>query len=140
LVVGGFLQSIDHVCLHVNREEVDLELLFEVPPGLDRKNASVRFLMEHIFRLLGGTTTFEECEGLEDFLLFVIELLQSQADVERAGVQKCVAVVTFSAEVQRTGELGTCLSCRQSGQRRHQRRWYEWRRCVWYGQREGISH
>ena len=109
-MVGGSLQSIDHICLHINREEVDLELLFEVPPGLDGENTSVRFLTEHIFGLLGGTTTFEECEGPENFLLFIVELLWGQADVERAGVQKRVAIVTFSAEVWRTGELRTRLS------------------------------
>jgi len=139
-VVEGSLQSIDRICLHVNREEVDLELLFEVPPGLDRENTSVCFLTEHIFRPLGSTTTFEECEGPEDFLLFIVELLQGQADVERTGVQKRMAIMTFSTEVQRTGELGTHPSHCQSGRRRHQRRWYERRRCVWYGQREGISH
>jgi len=42
--------------------------------------------MEHVFRPLGGTTTFEECEGPESFLLFVMELLWGQADVEGAEV------------------------------------------------------
>ena len=139
-MVRGSLQSVDCVCLCVNREEVDPELLFEVPPGLDGENTSVCFLTEHIFGLLGGTTTFEECEGPEDFLLFIIELLWGQADVKRAGVQKHVAIVTFSAKVQRTGELGTCLSHHWSRQWRHWRRWYEWGRCVWYGWRGGISH
>jgi len=134
-VVGGSFQSIDHICFHVNREEVDPELLFKVPPGLDRENAGVRFLTEHVFKPLGSTTTFEECEGPEDFLLFVVELLWGQANVERAGVQKCMAVVTFSTQVQRTGELGTYLSYCQSRERRHQRRWYKQGRCVWYAER-----
>jgi len=55
---------------------VDLELLFEVPPGLDGENASVHFLTEHVLGPLGGVTTFEKCEGPEDFLLFIVELLQ----------------------------------------------------------------
>ena len=55
---------------------MDLELLFKVPPGLDGENAGVRFLTKHVLRPLGGTTTFEEHEGLKDFLLFVVELLQ----------------------------------------------------------------
>jgi len=139
-VVGGSFQSIDCVHLCVNRKEVDLELLFKVPSGLDKENASVCFLMEHIFRSLGSTTTFEECEGPEDFLLFIVELLWGQVDVERAEVQKCMAIVTFSAEVQRTRELGTYPSRRRSGWQRHQRRWYEWGQCVWYGQRGGLSH
>jgi len=129
-VVGGSLQSIDHICLHINRKEVDLELLFEVPPGLDGENTSVCFLTEHIFGPLGGTTTFEECEGPENFLLFIVELLWGQADVERAGVQKHIAVVMFSAEVWRTEELRMCLSRRQSRQWRHWRRWYKQGKCV----------
>ena len=55
---------------------MDLELLFEVPLGLDGEDASVRFLMEHVLGPLGGATTFEKREGPEDFLLFVVELLQ----------------------------------------------------------------
>jgi len=31
--------------------------------------------------------------------------------IERAGVQESTAVVTFSIEVQRAGELGASLSC-----------------------------
>jgi len=119
---------------------VDPELLFKVPPGLDGENTSICFLTEHIFGPLGGMTTFEECEGPEDFLLFVMELLWGQADVERAGVQKCVAVITFSAKVQRTRELGTHSSHCQSRGWRHWRRWYKQGRCVWYRQRRGISH
>ena len=98
---------------------MDLELLFKVLLVLDRENASVRFLTKHIFGLLGGITTFEECKGPKDFLLFVIELLQGQVDIERAGVQKCMAVVMFSTEVQRTRELGMCLSCYRSRGQRH---------------------
>jgi len=103
-------------------------------------DTSICFLTEHIFGPLGNMTTFEERKGPEDFLLFVIELLQDQADIERAGVQKCTAVMTFSAEVWRARELGMCSSHRQNGGWRYQRRWYRQRRCVWYGQRGRISH
>jgi len=75
-VVGGSFQSIDRVHFHVDREEVDLELLFEVPPGLDGEDTGIRFLTEHILGPLGGVTTFEKREGPEDFLLFVMELFQ----------------------------------------------------------------
>jgi len=51
------------------------ELLFKVSPYLDREDASVRFLMEHIFGPLGSMIIFEECKGPENFLLFVVELL-----------------------------------------------------------------
>ena len=79
-MVRGFFQSIDHIRFYVDREEVDPELLFEVPLGLDREdreNTGVRFLTEHILGPLGGATTFEEHKGPEDFLLFVVELLWS---------------------------------------------------------------
>jgi len=75
-VVGGSFQSIDRVHFRVDREEVDLELLFEVPPGLDGEDTGIRFLTEHILGPLGGVTTFEKREGPEDFLLFVMELFQ----------------------------------------------------------------
>jgi len=119
---------------------MNLELLFKVSPCLDGENASIRFLTEHVFGPLGGTTAFEEGEGPENSLLFVMELLRGQADVEGAGVQKCTAVVMFSTEVQRIGELRACLSRHQSRGQRHQRRWYRQGRCVWYGQRGRISH
>jgi len=51
------------------------ELLFKVFPGLDGENTSVYFLIEHVFRLLGGTIAFEECKGPENSLLFIVELL-----------------------------------------------------------------
>jgi len=65
---------------------VNLELLLEVSPGLDRENASVCFLTKHVFRLLGSTTTFEEHESPKNPLFFVIELFQGQVDVQRAGI------------------------------------------------------
>jgi len=114
-VVGGAFQHVNCVRFHINREEVKPELLLKISPGLDRENTSVCFLTKHIFGLLGSTTSFEECESPENPFFFVVELLQGQADVEGAGVQKCMAVVTFSAEVQRIRELGMCSSCRRSG-------------------------
>ena len=47
-MVGGSFQSIDHIHFHVDRKEVDLELLFEVPSGSDGENAGVCFLTEHV--------------------------------------------------------------------------------------------
>jgi len=76
LVVGGSFQSIDRIHFCVDREEVDPELLFEVPLGLDGEDASVHFLTEHVLGPLGSATTFEKREGPEDFLLFVVELLR----------------------------------------------------------------
>ena len=59
----------------IDREEVDPELLFKVPPGLDEEDTDVHFLTEYILGPLGGATTFEKREGPEDFLLFIVELL-----------------------------------------------------------------
>jgi len=76
LVIGDAFQSIDCVCFCVNREEVDPELLLKVSPGLNREDASVHFLVKHVFGPLGGMTTFEECKSPEDLLLFIVELLR----------------------------------------------------------------
>jgi len=119
---------------------VNLELLLKVSPGLDRENASVRFLTEHVFGSLDSTTTFKERESPENPFFFTAELLWGQADLEGARVQECVAVVTFSTEVQRTGELETHLSHYWNGGQRHQRRWCRQGRCVWHRQRGEISH
>jgi len=73
-VIGGALQSIDCIRFRVNWEEVNLELLLEVSLGSDGENASVRFLTKHVFRPLGSTTTFEECESPKNPLFFVVEL------------------------------------------------------------------
>jgi len=121
LVVGSAFQSIDYICFCINREEVNPELLLKVSLGLNRENASVRFLTEHVFRPLGGTTAFEEHESPENSF-FIVELLQGQVDVEGAGVQECAAIMMFSTEVWRTEELGTHSSCCQSGGQRHRRR------------------
>jgi len=77
LVIGGAFQTIDCVRFHINREEVDPELLLKVSLGLNREDASVRFLEKHVFGPLGSTTTFEECESPKDLLLLIVELLQS---------------------------------------------------------------
>jgi len=53
------------------------ELLFKFSLGLDRENASVRFLTKYIFRPLGGTPSLEEHKGPENPFLFVLELLWS---------------------------------------------------------------
>jgi len=80
-VIGGAFQSIDCIHFCINREEMDPELLLKVSPGLDRENASVRFLTKHVFGPLGSTTTFEEHESPEDLLLLIVELLWGQTDV-----------------------------------------------------------
>jgi len=76
LVVGGSFQDVNHVCFCIHRKEVNLELLFKVPPGLHGENASVHFLMENILRPLGSTTTLEKRKSSENFFLFVAELFR----------------------------------------------------------------
>jgi len=75
-VVGGSFQGVDCICFYTHREEVNLELLFKVPPGLHGENASVCFLMEDVLRPLGSTTTLEKCESPENFFLFITELFR----------------------------------------------------------------
>jgi len=74
------------------------------------------------------------------FLSRALITLWGQVDVEGAEVQESMAIVTFSTEVQRIGELGTCSSYCWSGGWKHWRRWHRQGRCVWYGQRGGISY
>jgi len=75
LVVGSPFQSIDCIRFCIYKEEVQPELLFKLSPDLDRGNASVCFLMEHVFRPLGSVTSFEERESPENLFLCVMELL-----------------------------------------------------------------
>jgi len=74
-VVGGAFQRIGCIRFCVNRKEMKLELLLKISPGLDKENASVRFLTKYIFRPLGSTTSFEERESPENPFFFVVELL-----------------------------------------------------------------
>jgi len=51
------------------------EPLFEVGPGLDRKDASVCLLAKEVLRLPYSPSIFEKGESPEDFLLVAAELL-----------------------------------------------------------------
>jgi len=79
LVVHGAFQSVNGICFCVDWKELTPELLFEVSPRLDRKNASVRLLVKEVLGPPHGTSIFEKGEGPKDFLLVAAELLQSQA-------------------------------------------------------------
>jgi len=52
-----------------------LELLFEISPGFNRKDASVHLLVKEVLRPPHSLPLFEEGEGPEDFLLIAAELL-----------------------------------------------------------------
>jgi len=79
LVVRGAFQSINGIRFCIDRKELTPELLFEVGPRLDRKNAGVRLLVKEVLGLPCGTSILEKGEGPKDFLLITAELLQSQA-------------------------------------------------------------
>jgi len=78
LVARGAFQSINSICFCVDRKELTPELLFEVGPRLDRKNASVRLLAKEVLRPPRGVSVLEKGEGPKDFLLIAAELLRSQ--------------------------------------------------------------
>jgi len=52
-----------------------LELLFEVGPGLNRKNASVCLLVKEVLRPSHSLFILKKDKGLEDFLFITAKLL-----------------------------------------------------------------
>jgi len=79
LIIRGALQSVNGVCFRIDQKELAPELLFEVGPGLDGKDASVRFLAKEVLRPPRDASVFEEGEGPQDFLLIAAELFRGQA-------------------------------------------------------------
>jgi len=79
LIIGEALQSINGVCFRIDQKELSPKLLFEVGPGLDGKDAGVRFLAKEVLGPLCGSSIFEKGEGSQDFLLVAAELFQGQA-------------------------------------------------------------
>jgi len=78
LIIRGAFQSINSVCFHIDRKELALELLFEVGPGLDGKDAGVCFLAKEVLGPPHHSSIFEKGEGSQDFLLVVAELFRGQ--------------------------------------------------------------
>jgi len=85
------------------------ELLLEVSPGLNREDASVRFLVKKVLGPLGSLSTLAEGKGLEDFLLIAAELFWSQMQIQHARVKECSTGTTFTGEVWGRGEFWPCL-------------------------------
>jgi len=79
LVIRGAFQSVNSICFNIDRKELTSELLFEVGPRLDRKNAGICLLAKEVLGPPRSTSVFEKGEGPKDFLLIVAELLWSQA-------------------------------------------------------------
>jgi len=78
LIIRGALQSVNSVCFRIDQKELTPELLFEVGPGLDGKDAGVRFLVKEVLGPLHGSSIFEKGEGPQDFLLVAAELFRGQ--------------------------------------------------------------
>jgi len=78
LIIRGALQSVNGVCFHIDRKELTPELLFEVGPGLNGKDAGVRFLVKEVLGPLRGSSIFEKGKGPQDFLLVAAELFRGQ--------------------------------------------------------------
>jgi len=75
LVVQGAFQSVNSIYFSIDQKELTPELLFEVGPRLDRKNASIRLLAKEVLGPPRGTSVFEKGKGPKDFLLIAAELL-----------------------------------------------------------------
>jgi len=75
LIVRRPFQSVDGVCFCIDQKELTPELLFEIDPGLNWKNASVRLLTKEVFGPLRSMSVLEEGEGPKDFFLVAGELL-----------------------------------------------------------------
>jgi len=78
LVVRRAFQSINGIHFCIDWKELTPELLFEVGPRLDRKNAGIRLLAKEVLGPPHSTSVLEKGEGPKDFLLIAAELLQSQ--------------------------------------------------------------
>jgi len=78
LIIRGAFQSINGICFCIDRKELALELLFEVGPGLDGKDASVHFLAKEVLGTPCSSSIFEKGKGPQDFLLVTAELFQGQ--------------------------------------------------------------
>jgi len=114
LIIRGAFQSVNSVCFCIDWKELAPELLFEVGPGLDGKDASVRFLAKEVLGPPRSVSVFEKGEGPEDFLLVTAELLWGQVQIEDAGVKEDPAKTSFPREVWGRGEFWPCLLFRQS--------------------------
>jgi len=79
LIIQGAFQSVNSICFCIDWKELTLELLFEVGPGLDGKDAGVCLLAKEVFRSSHSSSIFEKGKGLKDFLLVAAELLWGQA-------------------------------------------------------------
>jgi len=99
LIVRRPLQSVDGVHFCIDWKELTLELLFEVSPGSNWEDTSVHLLAKEVLGPLRSTSILEEGKGPEDFFLVAGELLQDQAQIQCAGVEKGSSGTPFAGEV-----------------------------------------
>jgi len=107
------------------------ELLFEVGPGSNWEDASVRLLAKEVLRPLRSTSILEEGEGPEDFFLVADELLWGQVQIQHAGVEEGSSRTLFSEEVWERGEFWPCSLFRQSSQSKGERSNWRGRHRYW---------
>jgi len=84
------------------------ELLFEVDPGLNWKNAGVRLLAKEVLGPLRSTFVLEEGKGPKDFFLVAGELLWGQTQIQSAGVEEGSSGAPFAGEVGERGKFRPC--------------------------------
>jgi len=89
----------------MDRKELTPELLFEVDPGLNWKNAGVRLLAKEVLGPLRSTFVLEEGEGPKDFFLVAGELLWGQMQIQSAGVEEGSSRAPLTGEVWRRREF-----------------------------------
>ena len=82
-----------------------LELLFEVGPGSNWKNAGVRLLAKEVLGPLHSMSILEESEGPEDFFLIAGELLRGQVQIQHVGVEEGSSGTLFAREDWRRREF-----------------------------------
>jgi len=82
-----------------------LELLFEVKPRLNGKNASVCLLVKEVLGPLRGLSILEEGKSSENLFLVVAELLWGQAQIQYTRIEKGSTGALFTGEVRGRGEF-----------------------------------
>jgi len=118
LIVQRPFQSVDGVCFCIDRKELTPELLFEVDPGLNWKNASVHLLAKEVLEPLRSMSILEEGKGPKDFFLAAGELLWGQTQIQSAGVEESSSGAPFAGEVGGRGKFRPCSLFRRSGRSR----------------------
>jgi len=81
LIVQRPFQSVDGIRFCIDWKELTPKLLFEINPGLNWKNAGVRFLAKEALGPLRSTSALEKGKGPKDLLLVTAEPLRSQAQI-----------------------------------------------------------